>query len=181
MCVVCTCYDKSSRLLPQFFQMKYVLKVLKKSCAKLFAHCIRFSRHEIHCAPQALRHKMHISFGDDIQHRDPIHDNWMALAAVDCLPYLYYLQYLTYTQIGKSDLQRRSLYNLDRCVKEDHDFRHLETAWNLLGQCLEDEQDPDAAMACYRASLEIRPRNNAANWHVQNLRYTCIRKGCLPV
>jgi len=130
----------------------------------------------MYCAPPVLRVEFYRAVGDDVQYRDPEQDRWMDLAVVDSLPYLYFLQYLTFRQLDKKDLQRRSLRSLDRCVREDNDFRHLETAWNLLGQCYEHELKPNSAMACYRASLEIRPRNNAAKWHIAILWYRLLQK-----
>ena len=149
----------------------------RKVFAGLFAHCITFFPQEIHCAPPAMMNELYRAVGEDVKNIHPMLDRWMDMAVVDCLPYLHYLQYLTYMQLGKRDLQTRALHNLERCIREDHFFGHLETAWNMLGQCREIEHKPEEAMTCYRTSLEIRPRNNAANWHVQNLRNTAIRNG----
>ena len=166
---ICGCYAKRINFTLSFCRMMYALQG-RKAHAAYFAHCVRFSAQEIHCAPPALRNERHRSAGDDVKHRDPDEDAWMCLGVVDCLPFLYYLQYLTYKQLGKQEQRLKSLRNLDLWTRGDNYCGHLETAWNLLGQCMEMEDDHNAALRCYTTSLEVRPRNNAANWHVQNLR-----------
>jgi hypothetical protein len=48
-------------------------------------------------------------------------------------------------------------------------FGHRETALNLLGQSLEEEDKPREALQCYIFSLQQRERNNAAKFHICNL------------
>ena len=140
---------------------------------RLFGPCVAFSVHELHCAPPALRYELFRSVGDDCRQRAPT-SVWMDLAVADFLPFLYYLQYLTYG-LRKPDLQRRALNNLEQCIKDNYNFGHLETAWNLLGQCMEAENNPVAALDCYSRSLVVRPRDNAANWHLSILVYKEIK------
>jgi tetratricopeptide (TPR) repeat protein len=102
---------------------------------------------------------------EDIHYRAR-YDKWMDLAVVDSIPYLYFLQYKTYSHLRRHRDKQAALSNLAKCIIEDPDFGHSETALNLLGQCMEQENRMDAALKCYLLSLKIRGRNNAAKFHI---------------
>ena len=92
-------------------------------------------------------------------------DSWMDCAAVDSITYLHYMLYVTYRKIGKYQLKEQYLDNLIMSIKHERPLlRHRETAFNLLGQCMEMEQKHEDALSHYCLSLKERSRNNAARW-----------------
>ncbi|XP_045207653.2 uncharacterized protein LOC123559695 [Mercenaria mercenaria] len=132
------------------------------------AFCVRYLPCEIHCVPHELRYEMFRSTKDDLAFRYKI-DCWMDLAVADSLPYLYFLQYKTYSYLGKQEDKQRALSNLLKTIDQEPNLGHRETALNLLGQCMEREDRVNDASNCYILSLSLRERNNAANIHICRL------------
>ncbi|XP_052775240.1 uncharacterized protein LOC128213513 [Mya arenaria] len=135
------------------------------------ALCVRYLRQEAFCAPPILHYEMVRGLGEDINHRH-IDERWMNWAVVDSLPYLYYLQYLTFRDLGQRGRQRQAVLNLDNCFLDANRRSHLyhpETCFNLIGHCMEMGGLPELALQLYRASVEAMPRNNAAHWHIYRL------------
>ena len=95
--------------------------------------------------------------------------NW---AVVDSRPFLYYLQYLTFRGLGLRHRQEQTVRSLEDSIEDGLNHGHLfhpETAAHLLAHCCEMENQPDWALLAYLFSQLVRPRNNAANWHIQRL------------
>jgi hypothetical protein len=142
------------------------------SVSDIIAYCVRFLPSEINCIPRELQYELFRSSHDDLLHRDREDKYWMDLAVVDSLPYLYFLQYKTYGHFRRPVEQQRALQNLITIINDQYqNFGHRETAWNLARQCMEQEDRPVDAFQCYVNSLNIRPRNNAANFHMCRLLY----------
>ncbi|XP_045216597.2 uncharacterized protein LOC123566501 [Mercenaria mercenaria] len=131
----------------------------------ILAYCVRFSREEINCVPHELQYEMFRSTQEDIQHRY-IDDNWMDCAVVDSLPYLYFLQYKTLGNLNRPEEQQQALNKLIWATETEDNLGHRETALNLLGQCMEQENRLDDALQCYIFSLCERETNNAAKIHI---------------
>jgi hypothetical protein len=104
----------------------------------------------------------------DLANRD-IFDMWMDFAVVDSLPYLYFLQFKTYSRLGRQDDKQRALFNIAKSIDVEPNLGHSETALNLLGQCMEEENYVNNAFKCYARSLQIRGRNNSAKVHICKL------------
>ncbi|XP_052776032.1 uncharacterized protein LOC128213950 [Mya arenaria] len=138
------------------------------------AVCVRFLRQELFCAPPILHYEMVRGLGEDINHRDVKERYWMNWAVVDSLPYLYYLQYLTFRDLGQRERKLQALMNLFNCIfdasRRSHLYHH-ETYVNLVGHCMEMGGLPELALPLYRASVEAMPRNNAAHWHIYRLNH----------
>ncbi|XP_053407825.1 uncharacterized protein LOC123547583 [Mercenaria mercenaria] len=132
------------------------------------AYCILFLRCEENCVPQELRYEMFRSSQDDMLPRYK-HHYWMDCAAVDSLPYLYFLQYKVYKQLGRDVEKKRALTTLADITDTEPNLGHKETALNLLGQCMEQENRLDDALCYYMLSLQVRERNNAVNIHICRL------------
>jgi len=136
------------------------------------AYCVRFLRQEVFCAPPILHYEMVRAVGDDTQHRTPNERTWMDWAVVDARPFLHYLQYLTFRDLGVRARQQQAFLSLKDSffdgINQKQVF-HLETAGNLLAHCFEMEGLHDAALVGYLASQADVPRNNAANWHIRRL------------
>ncbi|XP_053379752.1 uncharacterized protein LOC123527776 [Mercenaria mercenaria] len=131
----------------------------------IVAYCVRFFPWEINCVPHELQYEMFRSTQEDLQHRGT-HDDWMDYAVVDSLPYLYFLQYKTYGSLQRPEEQQQALTKLMRVFETEDNLGHRETALNLLGQCMEQENRPVDALQCYMISLRLRERNNAAKFHI---------------
>ncbi|XP_060600018.1 uncharacterized protein LOC132753555 [Ruditapes philippinarum] len=133
------------------------------------AICVRFIQTEINCVPHELQYEMFRSTRDDIIHRDERKDCWMDCAVVDSLPFLYFLQYKIYSHLQMYQEQQQALSKLITTIVTDVNLRHRETALNILGQCMEQENRPQQALKCYLLSLQQRSRNNAAHFHLCKL------------
>jgi len=136
------------------------------------AYCVRFLRQEVFCAPPILHFEMVRGIRDDFQQRNPNERFWMKWAVVDSRPFLHYLQYLTFRDLGLRHKQIQAFYSLkDSIVNgvKQHQVFHPETAANLLAHCLEMEGQIDDALYGYIASQADMPRNNAANLHIRRL------------
>ncbi|XP_060552461.1 uncharacterized protein LOC132713802 [Ruditapes philippinarum] len=134
----------------------------KRKCSELSENCInsitsccvKFLQAEVNCVPRELRYEMMRSTQDDMPYRSMFEILWMNYAVVDSLPYLYFLQYKTYGHLQRQQDQQRALSNLVEVIFTGRNFGHRETALNLLGQCLEEEDKPREALQCYMCSLQ---------------------------
>ncbi|KAH3740502.1 hypothetical protein DPMN_047208 [Dreissena polymorpha] len=134
-----------------------------------FAFCVHFLRQESHCAPLILLFEMNRNITEEeVAQRDYIEKHWMGSAEVDALPFLYYMQYLTYDGLGERDKQLHAMEVFEAYINIRNQFNlhHPETSLNLLGHCYEMEGDYAGALHYYEWSLRCRRTNNAANWHV---------------
>ena len=96
----------------------------------------------------------------------------MDWAEVDALPFLLYLQYLTYRRLELRHRQLEAFNRLeDIATSADrlNQLYHRETVRNLYCHCCELEGDVQEALDAYNLSLQNEPRNNAANWHKRRL------------
>jgi arginine decarboxylase-like protein len=93
----------------------------------------------------------------------------MDWAVVDSLPFLYFIQYKIYSHLQRHQDKQQALNKLIRTIVTDKNLQHRETALNILGQCMEQENRPHEALNCYLLSLQQRARNNAANFHICKL------------
>jgi tetratricopeptide (TPR) repeat protein len=141
-----------------------------EDCVKnITAFCVRFLKQEINCVPHELQFEMFRSSNDDIKHRNGDEKYWMDWAVVDSLPFLYFLQYKVYRHLQRYQIQQQALTNLANTIETEKDLGHKETALNILGQCMEQENRPKQALKCYLLSLRQRARNNAAKIHICRL------------
>jgi tetratricopeptide (TPR) repeat protein len=93
----------------------------------------------------------------------------MDWTVVDSLPLVYFLQYKIYRHQKRHQDQQQALSKLIRTIETDVNLGHRETALNILGQCMEQENRPQEALKCYLLSLQQRARNNVANVHICKL------------
>jgi hypothetical protein len=166
---ICNCYD-FERLSGKetFDKLCYEENDECTLLNRITASCVRFIRSEINCCPHELQHEMFRSTQQDLSYRD-LTDFWMDFAVVDSLPYLHFLQYKIYSHLRRNEDKERVICNLARCIDVEPNFGHIETALNLLGQRMEEENKVDAAFKCYITSLKIRESNNAAKFHICRL------------
>ncbi|XP_052774634.1 uncharacterized protein LOC128213140 [Mya arenaria] len=128
---------------------------------------VTFFRQELNCVPKHLVYEMYRTFTPaDIQQRKA-GELYMAFAIIESLPFLYYLQYLTYRKLEQHDKKNSALIKLADYVKDTRDLcSYIETTLNVLGHCFELEDMLDLAWKCYSSSLRMFPYNNAARWHM---------------
>jgi len=137
--------------------------------SRKLAFCVMFTKQEMFCVPTFLRFEMFRAVGDDVQHRHFTEHLWMDCAVVDARPFMLYLQYLTYRDLGALQLQSQAFYKLEHIVtsiEKLNQLYHRETVINLFGHCLELEGDILKAIYAYAYCLRQEPRNNAAKWHI---------------
>ncbi|XP_045191682.2 uncharacterized protein LOC123548454 [Mercenaria mercenaria] len=161
---VCSCHSIHSLYIKRGFgqlSSQYGVEALKY----IVTFCVKFYPGEINCAPHELQYEMFRSTQEDLQHRGE-DDAWMDCAVVDSLPYLYFLQYKTYSNLQRPEEQQQALNKLMWVIETEDNLGHRETALNLLGQCMEQENRPADAIQCYMLSLSHRERNNAARIHI---------------
>ncbi|XP_060569635.1 uncharacterized protein LOC132728044 [Ruditapes philippinarum] len=164
---ICHCHHKLTVAVTEEF--KRLCGEQSENCIKhITAFCVRFIQGEINCVPHELQYEMFRSTQDDMIHGDE-HEDWMDWAVVDSLPFLYFLQYKIYRHLQRHQDQQQALGKLIRTIETDKTLRHRETALNILGQCMEQENRPQVALNCYMLSLRQRARNNVANIHICKL------------
>ncbi|XP_052762192.1 uncharacterized protein LOC128204823 [Mya arenaria] len=155
----------------------FLSSLLDRSVSEVIRTSVAFSvaymPQEVHCVPEHLVFEMHRTINqEDIQHRHQLCDKWMDSAVTDSIPFLYYLQYLTYRQLGHQDRKLTAMWKLRHYINHDSEgYGHIETAINMLGHCCELENRLDMAWQCYSVSRRAYPHNNAANWHIMRLLY----------
>jgi len=88
----------------------------------------------------------------------------------NALPFMLYLQYLTFGGLRERQRQLLALEGLKNiCTNHFRSLYHPMTVVNLLGHCEEMEGHMERALGIYNASRDSMPRNNAANLHILRL------------
>jgi tetratricopeptide (TPR) repeat protein len=160
---ICGCHPFETVWSSDFLKYSYLNN--ENALRDVVAFAVVFRKSEIHCIPRELQYEMFRSTRADMSQRSLI-DRWMDWAVVDSLVYMCFLQYKVYVHFQKREEQQQALIKLAKGVDKDVNLKHKETALNLLGQCMEQENRPAVALHYYILSLRIRPRNNAAIWHI---------------
>ncbi|KAL4218494.1 hypothetical protein ACF0H5_023228 [Mactra antiquata] len=135
----------------------------------IVSYCVKFMYQEVNIVPSELRQEFFRSSQEEIQRRHPFDDIWMNYAVVDSLPYMYFLQHKVYSSLGKNEERLRALQKLKNVLNEEPRIHHKETVFNLLGQCMEQENLPNEAFHYYERSLQVIPQHNAANFYMARL------------
>jgi len=152
----------------------YLQKELHTNKEKLkkknFTTCVKFSKHEVLCVPEHLRCEMDRTQTQEDQKQRNMDNKWMDLVVIDCVPFLYYLQYLVYRQIGRPGRTYVPVANLEAyAFKPEGMFGHCETATHVLAHTMELDNRIDNARCLYEQSLSIFATNNVAILHLMRL------------
>jgi len=134
--------------------------------------CIKFSRHELPCVPEHLRYEMYRTQTQEDRKKRHQEHGWMDLVVIDCLPFLFYLQFLVYRQMGQQDRQAVALQNLDHYFTFawlEQIVGHRETALHVFAHCWELVNRSDKAWGDYQSSIKAFHTNNAAWIHLIRL------------
>ena len=167
-CVCCFNADIETYEVPVEF-LPLCTSVTETAIQDHIAYCVIFARNESNCIPLELQYEMYRTIHDDMPYMINAEKLWMDCAVVDCLPYLYFLQYKTYNKLCKHREQQQALQNLVNTTETETNLRHRETTLNLLGQIMEQNQRYQDALTYFILSLQYRERNNAAKWHICKL------------
>ncbi|XP_060583124.1 uncharacterized protein LOC132739426 [Ruditapes philippinarum] len=164
----CRCWNNPRRAVPADFVRRVRSDQSEDYIKDITAFCVRFIHKEINCVPHELQYEMFRSTQDSMihVHRDELFDSWMDWAVVDSLPFLYFLQYKIFGHLQKHQDQQQALSKLERTIETDKNLGHKETALNILGQCMEQENRPQQALKCYLLSLQQRAKHNVAIIHI---------------
>jgi len=132
--------------------------------------CVKFSIHERYCVPEHLQYEMFRTMTHEDQQLRHIDSIWMDQAMIDCVPFLYYLQYLVNRESGQPARKMTALEKLKDYVCQPGGIKgHPDTAAHVLAHCGELENEPHVAICLYQQSVQHFPRNNIANWHLARL------------
>jgi len=168
----CSCYDRPHTNTDQ--SDAHLEAGLDGNITKLLkSHstlCVRFSIHELCCVPEHLQYEMFRTMTHEDQQLRHLGNKWMDLVMIDCVPFLHYLQYLVYRQLGQPARKTAALQKLKDYVHQPGGIGgHGDTAGHMLAHCMELENEPDEAFDYYQQSVLHCPRNNIANWHLARL------------
>ena len=172
----CTCPDRiyaqqTNKFIEKFLGTNKV-NLLKTNSTS----CIKFCKHEHPCLPEHLQYEMYRTQTQRDKNERLQQHVWMDWVVIDCVPFMYYLQYLVYRQIGnlfRKFLARCKLMdyfkqNRDE-VEGENSFGHDETVLHVLAHCWELENKPDEAWHLYQRSIKMFPTNNIAWVHLIRL------------
>ncbi|XP_052819192.1 uncharacterized protein LOC128245033 isoform X2 [Mya arenaria] len=167
----CGCIGRLKTEHQKEFREKIENTQFKDMIQKYIAFHVIFTQQDFHCVPQHLVFEMFRTIEDeDRQQRHPeVFYEWMDLIVIDTILFLHYLQYLTHRQLNQCNRKVVALNNLYYYISSSEGCGHIDTAWNMLGHCYELENNLHLAWICYSKSLQLYPRNNAANWHVARI------------
>lgn len=165
---ICACKKNDVQITSGDF-FKYSSQGNEEIAFKCTAFCVTFLKCESKHIPKELGYEFFRSTSIDMKYRTKELDDWMDMAVVDSIPYLYFLQYKTYKVLQREADKQNALKMLSDTIKSEPNLAHKETALNLLGQCYEHESRPNDAFKCYVGSIQLRERNNAANFHICRL------------
>ena len=127
--------------------------------------CITFTKEEINCIPQHLKYETLRNIeAKHVRLRDKLKNN----VVIDCIPFLYYIQHLTYRELHQPMRAQTALHKLLEYTTGPPQG-HIDTALNMLGHCFELHNKLDLAWICYTRSLEIYDRDNVSIWHAARI------------
>jgi len=162
-----------------------IVELLKTSSTS----CVWFSEHELQCVPKHLRCEMYRTQTQNDKNKRNVLYAWMDMVVIDCVTFLYYLQYLVYRQKGNLPMRLLAMFNLmdyanklvntevhkrrAHCVMVEYLIKeasfHTDTTFHVLAHCWELENRPDVAWQLYQVSMNTYRTNNIALVHLIRL------------
>ena len=140
----------------------------------LFVPCIVFLPAERNVIPDALCYEM-LRYVVDPGHTDDLNYNYLReCAVIDGLFLFYFLLYLNHSRLSMRSQVRADIDNMNYTINaRDSDGYakcvHKEACLNILGWVYKDQGCTETAVECFRRSLRMKPRGNAAVWHIRDL------------
>jgi len=75
-----------------------------------------FGKHELPCVPEHIRHEIYrTQTQNDKNQRIELH-KWMDFVVIECVPFLYYLQYLVYREEGNLSMKQSAVSSVHETV-----------------------------------------------------------------
>ena len=143
---------------------------------RVIVPCIVFLPTEGNVTPDAIRYEM-VRFADDTPgYTGGLRFNYLReCAVVDGLFLYYFLLYLNHSKLNMGSHVRADISNMNYTINARDRFgrvkcSHREACLNILGWVYKDQGCIETAMECFRRSLEMKPRGNAAVWHLRDIR-----------
>ena len=95
-------------------------------------------------------------------------------AVVDSMFLFYFLLYLNHSKLNMASHVRADISNMNYAINAEDRYgrrkcSHREACLNILGWVNKDQGCVETAVECFRRSLEIQPRGNAATWHLRDI------------
>ncbi|KAL5008697.1 hypothetical protein ScPMuIL_014278 [Solemya velum] len=131
-----------------------------------------FMKGEISSTPYALQYDMFKTSHSPAHFYESLQNDYKNHAFVDPDVLHYYLQYLSFSEMGNRKHAQVALDNL-KWITTEEDTLQKQTALNVLGQCYLTEGDLRRATNCFVKSLCMKPRYNSALFHL----VVTIKKG----
>jgi len=186
----CQCQQKYNFKSDTCFR-KYLYTSIVELLQTSSTSCVWFSEHELPCVPKHLRCEMYRTQtqNDKNERNSFLLCKWMDMVVIDCVPFLYYLQYLVYRQKGNLPMRLLAMFNLmdyanklvgTKVYKKSGRLEivymylreksfHWDTVFHVLAHCWELENRPDVAWQMYQVSIKVYPLNNIARVHLIRL------------
>jgi len=179
----CSCEDRVCMKRPHMFLEKMLNTSTVELMKTSFTTCVMFSKHKLSCVPEHLRYEMYrTQTQQDKIERNILHE-WMDMVVLDCVPFLYYLQYLVNRKNGSLPRRLLAMFRLMDYINQKVLIEvknggihmvstckgHLDTALHVLAHCWEMENRPDVSWQLYTLSTHVLNTNNIAWVHLIRL------------
>ena len=143
----------------------------EKQVKRNYTTCVKFSKREASCVPKHLRCEMNRTQTPLDKKLRNLDNHWMDLVVIDCVPFLYYLQYLIYRKLDDETGRFIAAANLESYVYQPEGILgHSDTAIHVFAHIFELENQLHVAWSVYTESIKLFITNNAARFHLQRLR-----------
>ncbi|XP_052807829.1 uncharacterized protein LOC128236766 isoform X1 [Mya arenaria] len=124
-----------------------------------------FLVHELRLLHPLLRFEAYRFLFEDRRNMCRVDDEWFCVVRLDSIPFLFFMQYLVYKELGLEEQKYEALVRLELCIDySSMSDRHI--AMNMFGICCELEWNYIKAVHYYARSLKMQPRFNAAKCHI---------------
>jgi len=172
----CGCCGRNYHFKPDTFLRKGLNTRIVDLLKTRFTLCVLFCKHELPCVPEHLQYELYrTQTQQDKNERNPFNE-WMDMVVIDCVPFLYYLQYLVFSQKGNLSKRLLAMFHLMDYFTHglgialyEGGYGHTDTTFHMLAHCWELESRPDVAWQLYQMSINIYPTNNIAWVHLIRL------------
>ena len=135
----------------------------------VFVPCIVFFPADGNVTPDAIRYEM-IRFVDDTPgYTGGLKYSYLReCAVIDSLFLFYFLLYLNHSKLNMGSHVSADISNMNYTINASDRYgndkcSHKEACLNILGWVYKDQGRVESAVECFRRSLEIKPRGNAAS------------------
>ena len=153
---------------PKFQTSEYAGMTAQEHLHKYMIPCIVFCQGEKNIIPGAICTE--IDHAEDNNRQSQYKGNMSGkIACIDGTFLIHFLYYLNHSTLNMTQQAESEIKNMERIVNK-RKISHKETALNLLGWVLHQHGRYNASADYFYRSLEIKPEENAANWHIKQIK-----------